>query len=85
LCDQLGSEFPVAARGPRLRRTQVNGVTDMPTMGALRGFPAIEPADVASPRGKMPPSDATIQYPLPSGVGALPTIDPTPDLPARDP
>jgi hypothetical protein len=57
----------------------------MPTMGALRGFPAIEPADVASPRGKMPPSDATIQYPLPSGVGALPTIDPTPDLPARDP
>ena len=34
----------------------------------------MEPANPASPKAKMPPSDATSQYPPPVGVAAIPTI-----------
>ena len=36
-------------------------------------MPPIEPKNVASPNANTPPSDATSQYPLPSGVAAMPT------------
>jgi hypothetical protein len=35
--------------------------------------PPIEPWKAASPKAKMPPSAAMVQYPPPSGVGARPT------------
>src|SRR5687768_10736711 len=34
----------------------------------------VDPWKRASPKAKMPPSDATNQYPLPDGVSTLPTI-----------
>jgi hypothetical protein len=34
----------------------------------------VDPKKVASPKLKMPPSDATSQYPSPDGVAAIPTI-----------
>ena len=46
----------------------------MPTMGAVRGVLAVEPRKSASPKAKMPPSDATIQYPRADGVSAMPTM-----------
>ena len=46
----------------------------MPTMGLLRWIPPVEPKKAASPKEKMPPSEATFQYPLPFGVAAIPTI-----------
>ena len=39
-----------------------------PTTGWLRWVAPIDPWNPASPKAKMPPSDATSQYPLPSGV-----------------
>ena len=46
----------------------------MPTMGALRCMPPVEPKNEASPKLKMPPSEATSQYPCPDGVAAMPTM-----------
>ena len=43
----------------------------MPTMGALRCMPPVEPKNEASPKLKMPPSAATSQYPCPDGVAAM--------------
>ena len=46
----------------------------MPTTGSGRFALPAEPSKPASPKVKMPPSAATSQYPLPSGVAAMPTI-----------
>src|SRR5436309_2131687 len=43
-------------------------------MGLLRTMSPVEPKNWASPNEKMPPSDATSQYPLPDGVTAMLTI-----------
>ena len=40
----------------------------MPTIGRLRGDPPWDPKNLASPYPKIPPSEATNQYPLPEGV-----------------
>ena len=45
--------------------------------------PPVEPKNRASPNAKIPPSDATNQYPLPVGVGAMPTIGAVQAQPAR--
>ena len=50
----------------------------MPTMGRLSDWPGLstpgtEPSKGASPKQNTPPSEATIQYPPPSGVVAMPT------------
>jgi triacylglycerol lipase len=55
----------LAARSVSRRRRvrQAPGLA-MPTIGALSGLPPIEPANCApDPKLKMPPSDATVQYP----------------------
>ena len=46
----------------------------MPTIGFCSGRPPVEPKKGALPNAKIPPSDATSQYPLPSNVDAIPTI-----------
>ena len=46
----------------------------MPTMGSFSAIAPVEPWKAASPKEKIPPSDATIQYPLADGVDATPTI-----------
>src|SRR5579871_3948172 len=46
----------------------------MPTMGALSFRPPVDPRNVASPKAKMPPSDATSQYPPPSADAAMLTM-----------
>ena len=38
-----------------------SGVEAMPTMGWLRWMAPVEPKKLASPKLKIPPSDATIQ------------------------
>ena len=43
-------------------------------MGLFRRSDPVEPKKPASPKLKMPPSEATSQYPPPSGVAAMPTI-----------
>src|SRR5438445_12910062 len=49
-------------------------VAAMVTTGARRGVLPSEPANGASPKVKMPPSEATSQYPFPLGVAAICTI-----------
>ena len=39
----------------------LEGVTAMPTTGALSGLPPIEPSNGAAPSAKTPPSAAAIQ------------------------
>src|SRR5688500_9687267 len=46
----------------------------MAEIGRLSGLPPIDPRKAASPKAKMPPSLATIQYPAAVGVGTNPTI-----------
>ena len=46
----------------------------IPTIGAFSGAPPMEPSNWASPKEKIPPSVATIRYPAPSGVAAMPAI-----------
>jgi hypothetical protein len=46
----------------------------MPTIGWLSRMSPVDPKKAASPNVKMPPSDATSQYPRPVGVDAMPTI-----------
>ena len=57
----------------------------MPTIGDTRCMLPVEPWNVASPNAKMPPSDATDQYPLPDGVAAIPTIGRLRCLPPIEP
>jgi hypothetical protein len=45
----------------------------------------MEPRNRASPKEKIPPSDATSQYPRPVGVGVIPTIGWFSRLPPIDP
>ena len=45
----------------------------MPTIGALRRNPPMEPRNGASPKLKMPPSEPCSQYPPPSRVAVMPT------------
>ena len=42
--------------------------------GRVGDDPPCEPKNPASPKLKIPPSDATNQYPRPDGVAAIPTI-----------
>ncbi len=51
-----------------------DGVTAIPTIGALSRRAPADPKNPASPKLKMPPSDATSQYPSPDGVATMPTI-----------
>jgi len=46
----------------------------MLTIGLAGGLDPSDPSKAASPNAKIPPSDATSQYPRPSWVGAMPTI-----------
>ena len=57
----------------------------MPTIGLFSGLPPIDPWKAASPKLKMPPSDATSQYPSPSWVAAMPTIGLFSGLPPIEP
>ena len=41
--------------------------------GAFMDLPPIEPSNGALPNENTPPSEATSQYPLPSGVAAIPS------------
>ena len=43
-------------------------------MGLLRGEPPIEPLNLEAPKEKIPPSEATSQYPRPDGWAAMPTM-----------
>src|SRR4051795_8318204 len=45
----------------------------MPTIGEFRCRSPVLPRNVASPKVKIPPSPATIQYPPPDGVAVIPT------------
>ena len=49
------------------------------------GLPPIDPWKAASPKLKMPPSEATSQYPSPLGVAAMPTIGLLSGLPPIEP
>ncbi|MND00247.1 hypothetical protein D3C83_187910 [compost metagenome] len=42
-------------------------------MGRFRAMSPVEPKNRASPKLKIPPSVATIQYPFRDGVAAMPT------------
>src|SRR5260370_701550 len=44
-----------------------------PTAAFLKGPHPAEPANAASPKANIPPSEAATQYPRPSGVRAMPT------------
>ena len=58
----VGRDEPVAVAGR---------IAAMPTMGWLRAMAPVEPWNPASPKEKMPPSDATNWYPLPDGAQGL--------------
>jgi hypothetical protein len=45
----------------------------------------MDPKNEASPNEKIPPSEATSQYPLPSGVEAMPTVGALRSIDAADP
>ena len=61
------------------------GSAAMPTMGAVRAIPPVEPKNLASPKQNTPPSAATSQYPPPSGVAAMPTIGAVRAIPPAEP
>ena len=42
------------------RQIETYGELAIPTTGELSGTPPMEPSNSASPKAKMPPSDATI-------------------------
>ena len=46
----------------------------IPTTGATSGWPPIEPAKLAWPKSKTPPSAASKRYPPPLGRASMPTI-----------
>ncbi len=54
-------------------------------MGWLRRTAPVEPKKRASPKVKIPPSDATSQYPAASGVKVMPTIGAFSRMPPSDP
>ena len=43
-------------------------------MGLLSFTLPVDPENAAFPKAKIPPSEATSQYPPPSGVAAIPTM-----------
>ena len=43
-------------------------------IGLFNLMAPVDPKKAASPKAKIPPSDATSQYPLPDAVEAMPTI-----------
>src|SRR5665647_2844217 len=51
----------------------VVGMAPTPTTGRLRDSDPVDPWKPASPKAKIPPSEATSQYPFPEEVGAIPT------------
>src|SRR5438477_559081 len=57
----------------------------MPTIGRFNFRLPVDPKKRASPKAKIPPSDATSQYPRPAGVGRalVDDIDATPGAAAR--
>src|SRR6516225_3867011 len=57
----------------------------MATIGRLRGVPAIDPRNLASPKAKTLPSAPASQYPPPSGVRARATIGAGRGRPAAEP
>ena len=57
----------------------------MPTTGLFRTIPPVDPKNLASPKVNTPPSDATNQYPPPSGVAAMPTTGLFRTIPPVDP
>ena len=57
----------------------------IPTIGLLSAMAPVEPKKAASPKAKIPPSDATSQYPFPEGVAARPTIGRLSMIPPVDP
>jgi hypothetical protein len=61
------------------------GIVAIPTTGASKGLPPMEPSKAALPKVKMPPSEATSQYPPPVGVAAIPTIGASSAAPASEP
>ena len=46
----------------------------IPVIGLLSFTAPVDPWNAASPKEKMPPSEATSQYPWPDGVAAMPTM-----------
>src|SRR5581483_2341780 len=57
----------------------------MSTIGLFSLVEPIEPKKVASPKAKIPPSEATSQYPFPVRVGVMPTIGWLSGLPPIEP
>ena len=57
----------------------------MPTIGLFSRVPPMEPWKAASPKLKMPPSEATSQYPSPSLVAAMPTMGLFKGVPPMEP
>ena len=57
----------------------------MPTTGLSSGRPPMEPSNGASPKANIPPSLAVSQYPLPSGLAAMPTTGSFRGLPPIEP
>src|ERR1035437_3832122 len=65
--DEVDS-WPGQWQGRGGRTAAATGLTEgqmaIPTMGLLSGSPPADPKNPASPKLKIPPSDATCQYPL---------------------
>ena len=57
----------------------------MPTIGLLRWMPPADPKNPADPKLKMPPSDATSQYPPSLPLCAMPTMGLFSAVPDRSP
>src|SRR5437764_650426 len=57
----------------------------MATIGRFSAMLPVDPWKPASPKLKIPPSDATNQYPFPLGVAAIPTIAALSCSPASEP
>jgi hypothetical protein len=62
--------------GTSLKMVTVPGIVTVSGAGKKGGWrgDCAEPENTASPKVKIPESAATSQYPLPSGVGVMPTI-----------
>ncbi len=57
----------------------------MPTIGWFRVSLPVDPWNRAEPKAKIPPSEATSQYPPPVGAAAMPTIGRLSGLPPMEP
>ena len=88
--DRSGEGGVSVGEDPSVRRDQPVALRRrwseaMPTIGLISGRDPAEPKKVASPKAKTPPSEATSQYPAPSGVGAMATIGALRCMPPVDP